>query len=320
MTKEQFIAQLDKKLQVIKEDERKDIIDEYINHIDMKVQEGKTEEEAIEDFGDIDELVNDILDAYKINTNATNDRHMEDKFNDYLDTAFEKFKQFVSSFTMLDMDDVVKLLFEIFVVLIALIILRIPFYMVSSFGSSLLNSLGFGIGSILGAIWSFTITVIYIIVLIVVLVNVCSKRLQRYRNHESDKRSVVDDIKDSLRFESRKKTQSSGPYETQDEEPASHKEASNEDRNPYHKEFGEEVSRGVSSMAYFIAKIFCVLIMIPFFGIAIALCVASGFMISLSLQGITFIGAYLVLAGLMIGVFSFISLMFRTVFKGGSTR
>ena len=68
MTKDEFLRILDRKLQVINERERRDIIDEYRTHIEMKVQEGKTEAEAIEDFGDIDELVNEILDAYKINT------------------------------------------------------------------------------------------------------------------------------------------------------------------------------------------------------------------------------------------------------------
>ncbi len=33
MNKEQFITYMNKKLAVIKEEERKDIIDEYINHI-----------------------------------------------------------------------------------------------------------------------------------------------------------------------------------------------------------------------------------------------------------------------------------------------
>ena len=39
MNKEQFIAYMNQHLAVIKEDERKDIIDEYINHIDEKVSE-----------------------------------------------------------------------------------------------------------------------------------------------------------------------------------------------------------------------------------------------------------------------------------------
>ena len=44
MKKDEFLNLLDKKLQVINERERRDIIDEYRTHIEMKVQEGKTED------------------------------------------------------------------------------------------------------------------------------------------------------------------------------------------------------------------------------------------------------------------------------------
>ena len=53
MTKDEFLRLLDRKLDVINERERRDIIDEYRTHIEMKMKEGKTEEEAIEDFGNM---------------------------------------------------------------------------------------------------------------------------------------------------------------------------------------------------------------------------------------------------------------------------
>ena len=55
MTKDEFLRLLDRKLDVINERERRDIIDEYRTHIEMKMKEGKSEEEAIEDFGNIDD-------------------------------------------------------------------------------------------------------------------------------------------------------------------------------------------------------------------------------------------------------------------------
>lgn len=85
MKKDEFLNLLDKKLQVINERERRDIIDEYRTHIEMKMKEGKTEEEAIEDFGDIDELVDDILDAYKINTDRVHHHDFDRKFNNFMD-------------------------------------------------------------------------------------------------------------------------------------------------------------------------------------------------------------------------------------------
>ena len=45
MTKDEFLRLLDRKLDVINERERRDIIDEYRTHIEMKMKEGKTEEE-----------------------------------------------------------------------------------------------------------------------------------------------------------------------------------------------------------------------------------------------------------------------------------
>lgn len=95
MTKDEFLRLLDRKLDVINERERRDIIDEYRTHIEMKMKEGKSEEEAIEDFGNIDELVDDILDAYKINTDRVN-RSFDTKLNRFMDDLFNGFQRFLA--------------------------------------------------------------------------------------------------------------------------------------------------------------------------------------------------------------------------------
>ena len=208
MTKDEFLRLLDRKLDVINERERRDIIDEYRTHIEMKMKEGKSEEEAIEDFGNIDELVDDILDAYKINTDRVN-RSFDTKLNRFMDDLFNGFQRFLGSFTSLQMDDVVRLVFEILVILILLAVLHIPFRMISSLGSSLLHSVaGFGIGSLLAAIWKFIIGVAYVAIFVVVLVNLCTKRLNRYRSHSrnGEGASVFDDFKESFDFDQAKKT------------------------------------------------------------------------------------------------------------------
>lgn len=66
MDKKTFIRELERSLSVLQEDELKDIIGEYEQHIDMKVQRGLTEEEAIEDFGSISQLTSEILEAYHV--------------------------------------------------------------------------------------------------------------------------------------------------------------------------------------------------------------------------------------------------------------
>ena len=64
MDKKTFISELEQALSVLQEEELRDIMEEYEQHIDMKVQRGLTEEEAIADFGNLKELTAEILEAY----------------------------------------------------------------------------------------------------------------------------------------------------------------------------------------------------------------------------------------------------------------
>ena len=64
MTKNEFIAKLEKKLHLISEKERTDILTEYSAYINDKMADGTSEEEAVAGFGDVDELAKEILEAY----------------------------------------------------------------------------------------------------------------------------------------------------------------------------------------------------------------------------------------------------------------
>lgn len=70
MKKVEFIELLRKKLSIIEENELNDILDEYEQHITMKIEERNcTEDEAIADFGDVNQLIAEILQAYHVRTN-----------------------------------------------------------------------------------------------------------------------------------------------------------------------------------------------------------------------------------------------------------
>lgn len=66
MKKADFIGELSGRLIVLTDEERQEILDEYEQHINMKVESGMSEEEAIADFGKIEELAADILEAYHV--------------------------------------------------------------------------------------------------------------------------------------------------------------------------------------------------------------------------------------------------------------
>ena len=84
MLKKEFLDVLNQKLSLISDKEREDIVLEYGTYIDDKIASGVTEEEAVAGFGDVDELVKDILDAYKINTDSM------DPFSNRADKTIDK--------------------------------------------------------------------------------------------------------------------------------------------------------------------------------------------------------------------------------------
>lgn len=346
MSKDEFLRTLDKKLQVINEKERRDIIDEYRTHIEMKVQDGKSEEEAIEDFGDIDELVDEILDAYKINTDRVN-QSFDRKFNNFMDELYDGFKRFLGSFTSLEVDDVVKLIFEILIILLILAVLHIPFNIVSHIGSALLrNIIGFGIGYVLATIWKVVLELAYVVLFIVVIVNVVSKRIQRYRDSSyQENASVFDDFKDSFNFdqakehfhtgtkqkkEEKRQTQdfyeeSDSTFEEAEEESFEETDRKKEKRNGYEtredriqrSSNGSAVGDSVGSVLRVFMKIFFCLLMIPFIGVIVGLCCALGAMIVLSMEGFTLIGAYFLVIGGICVTGAFLSLLYDVLWRKG---
>lgn len=313
MSKEEFLRILERKLDVINEKERKDIIDEYRTHIEMKMQEGKTEEEVIQDFGDIDELVEEILDAYKINTQRVN-QSFDAKLNKVLDSLFESFQRFLGSLISLDVDDVVRLVFEILVILILLSLLHIPFRIISSIGSSLLHSVGgYGIGSLLAMVWRFIIGLAFVVIFVVVLINLCSKRLSRYRKvHKNNEQgSVFEDFKESVDFEKAKETVHSfsnkeDTAQTNDEEEIKWEE------EPKKKEQsqGNKIITLISHLLFFILMIPCVMVIV-------GLCCVLGIMIVFSFEGVTLIGAYFMTIGGLIVASGCLSLLHRVLWRRG---
>lgn len=66
MNKHDFLEELNRHLLVLEDEEQQDILEEYSQHIDMKVESGLSEEEAIRDFGSVKELAVQILEAYHV--------------------------------------------------------------------------------------------------------------------------------------------------------------------------------------------------------------------------------------------------------------
>ena len=142
MTREEFFAKLDARLSILNEKERKDIIDEYISHIDFKIQDGKTEAQAIADFGDIDELAAEILEAYHIDNTAAKNKSLEY----YIKTCVNFINEVTERILSLSISDIARIIVEFIVVIFAIWLISLPVDMINGTIRSALW--GFGLGGL----------------------------------------------------------------------------------------------------------------------------------------------------------------------------
>lgn len=178
MNKKDFLNELEKRLSILNEQERKETIDEYRDIIEEKVKHGKTVKEAIDEFGSLDELTKEILSAYKIDPEYT--KKQSDigqdfgKVVDDCETLIKKGAQKLSDFTNETVKDfkrtnrevtpelIFEILIKIVILLIILALLKIPFYLIGNFGT---NIFGFSISpfdGMISFIWKLISFALYI--------------------------------------------------------------------------------------------------------------------------------------------------------------
>lgn len=186
MKKEEFFKNLKEKLSILEESEIKDIIEEYRGYIDEKIKNGATEEEAIEDFGDIDELAKELLKAYKINV----DNQKENK--NWFSEAAEKINQWmdgvVKFFSEKDFHEILRILIEVFVILLGIGLLKLPFHFLEQMGTHSFAIFQNNFGDYLSYLWRFIIEVAYIIFAVVLFIKIFERR---YLNEEKEKEIVT---------------------------------------------------------------------------------------------------------------------------------
>lgn len=102
MNKAEFLKMMEERLSVLDAQERKDMLSEYEQHIEWKIKSGMSEQEAIDDFGDIDSLITEILQAYHIDPSYKEKefgkKHTAEEIGRKASGVFSKSKQSLSNF------------------------------------------------------------------------------------------------------------------------------------------------------------------------------------------------------------------------------
>lgn len=349
MNKKEFLAALQARLGILHEDEIKDILEEYGGYIDTKIAEGKTEEEAVQDFGNLDDLVDEILDAYKINKSYTKQSTKKtqsgvDEFINTLSDIINQVVEYATTFftNLIEENSAQKLVRILVLILIAIImmaVMRIPFYIFQALGSAFLHMLlPYPYDRFLVYVWEILLNIFYLLIGILVIVGFVrggydgssiSYQIRSIFQTNSKKRSPASytTTNDTIIVEadvphSEETAEDADSLDAEEkatneeqEDTFTQSQKSNDHRSEKQTRTRKQLAsnrsfgKSISYLLISIMKFFAFLLLLPVYGMIAGLAVALGVLIYLFFQGISVFGLFI----LVIGGLSLISLFVSAV-------
>ena len=288
MKKEEFLNKLRKRLDILEEKEVEDLLSEYEGYIDEKIEAGPSEEEAVNSFGDIDELADELLKAYKVKVPKN-----DDPIGNFANKVVKIIDRLIQDFSKKSPKEIAQFVIEIFLILLLIGLCHIPVSMLVDLGSNVFNILSSPLNRIFYTVWSFVLEFAYCILAIVVFVRIFNYRYLQNVSIEEEKK----------------------------EEPKEYKKKEKPKKEKVVQEVCVEKRKsGLTSFSEFIIKIgvfflkflaICILFGVSVYligmGIVLAICVY------LLIQGVTYFGFYLVMLSLFILGIIFFWLLFNFV-------
>ena len=173
MTK--FLKELRDNLSILEESEREKVIQKYVHKIETEMAKGKGEEEAIASLGDISSLVDQIYQEYHIDKHYRKvKRPVGERINqaihhgaEFLSDIFEELVFYLSKASKEhSLETFFEIVLKVLVLVIAFMILKIPFIVVEEVFVFLLNKLFNPFSTVLVHLVEFISAVIYLILCI----------------------------------------------------------------------------------------------------------------------------------------------------------
>ena len=296
MNKEEFLKKLRKRLEVLEDSEIEDILSEYEGFIEEKVSKGLTEEQAVKELGNFNEIVDDLLAAYKVKRTSGE----ENIFNKVINKISDAIDLFMESLNNKSGKDIVKVLIEIILILFLICLLKIPFAMIRDLGSSIFFELTFPIGNIFSSIWAFIIEISYIIVAVIFFIKTFEKRyFKDITENIVNKREEKPDSSKSAKIKKEKATKTEVKKENKTiVEPTNH-----------------SFFYYMNEICIYILKFLVLIFLIGIICYLIGISVALGFMIYLIVNGVLYFGILLLIIALFLGGTLFLELCINFLFN-----
>ena len=350
MKKNEFLEKLAQKIKILNKDEIADIISEYAGYIDNKIAEGKSEEAAVADFGDVNDLAKEILSAYKLSDDyISSDEFSGSKFFNDTANILNKSVEFTAGFfkdiyTHTNANRIVNILITLFVALILVAILKIPFLVIDHLGRGFIHFVfPYFMNNILSFVWILFCNIIYLIVVIFIFVSLlkggfganigfiknwvedAAKRKKEYKEkygkdwHKHYNEYYQKRYRSNSAGTATPKTDFSEVSVPEEPEP---EPSDNEDHASVKSRKDKDLRNRTSTNPFTILLKICinilaVILLIPLFPSAIVLGIVAGILIYLLTQGISVYGLTLLVIGFFFLFTSFISLISEIIYKHG---
>ena len=273
MKKREFLQQLKKGLSVLEEKEVEDILKEYDGYIEEKIANGKSETEAVASFGDVTELTNELLKAYKIKT-----KEPEDPIGHFASKVISNIDTLINDFNHKSTKEIIKFVVEIVVIFGFIILCHIPVSFLVFFGVYVFGILSSPLNRIFYTAWQFVLEFAYFILAIVVFSRIFKIR---YLKDEGTEKKV-------------KKKEKKLPKE---------------ENASFMTSFSETIIKIVVFFLKFLA--ICILFIVSLYLIIMAIMVFL--CLYLLIKGVTYFGFYLVMLSLFILGVIFFGILFNFV-------
>lgn len=198
MRKNKFLQELRKRLIVLNDEEIESIIEEYRNLIQNKIDEGMSETDAINDFGDIDNLAKEILNSYKVNEKYQGKKTINNS-DGFVNKVIDFFQKIVEAFSNKKGEDLANLIIKFVLIIVGVSLLKFPFYLITELGFTIFTLFPDMLGVILFKIFKVIIELIYVGVSLFLMYKFVNKYIIDDANLMKEKREKSEIKKEETR-------------------------------------------------------------------------------------------------------------------------
>ena len=167
MKKEEFLKKLEESLEKLTEEDRKKVLRKYKSTFTRKTKKGMSEEEIIDEFGNFNDLVNQILTEHGIETTVQESANIiVDFFKEFLQVV----EDIVNYIAKQDVQEIITFILKIILTLIFISLLKLPILFIRDLGTGILDFLFMPLSTVLIFCWRFILEIIYVIIAITIFV------------------------------------------------------------------------------------------------------------------------------------------------------